>query len=297
MNESQSQNRLVGARYGRYEYFTSAPVDSTAIGGTAFCLFIKTQDFIKRSMSQEMLNDFIHNMKQTNFDIKNVFVHASYDLNLCEWNQRLRSKYIKRLIYEMSFSQKMGFSLFNLHIGSCPSNSSSHNCLSSASEMIDEVLAAVPDINITLENSAGFGAQLGAGLGDIAQIMALSHFTDRIGFALNTSHAFSYGYDFRTIEKYHEFIDQIDQTIGLNKLQLMFFNDSKSDFGDCTDIHENLGLGKMSPESFQFFLSDQRLDHIPIILETPNPALWNNEIKFIKSNAQNEIIKKDSINV
>ena len=99
-----------------------------------------------------------------------------------------------------------------------------------AADFLDEVLDVVPNIPVTLENSAGFGAQLGAQLKDIAQIISLSHFSERIGFALNTSHAFSYGYDFRTQEKYEAFITSIDQILGLNKIKLMFFNDSNFSF-------------------------------------------------------------------
>ena len=119
--KSHSQNRLVGGRYGRYEHFATAPVQSKQMGASAFCIFVKTQNFIKASMSRALLNDFSENMQQTGFDSEHVFVHASYDLNLCEWNQRLRLKYLKQLIAELNWSREMGFSPFNLHIGSSPS--------------------------------------------------------------------------------------------------------------------------------------------------------------------------------
>ena len=190
----------------------------------------------------------------------------------------------------------MGFSLFNLHIGSSPSKLSTQQSLRLASDMLDEVLAIVPDIHITLENSTGFGSQLGAELSDIAQIMCYSHFRERIGFALNTSHAFAYGYDFMSFEQYEQFIEHIELIIGLKHLKLMFLNDSKSGFGSCLDIHENLGHGKIPLKSLGYFLSDKRLKRVPVILETPNPALWKKEIAWTK-NALPNLTKKSDANV
>jgi len=277
-------NRVIGTRYGKHEVFTLAPINARSIGATGFCLFLKTQSFTHTSLKKEQLLIFLENLKQSRYSTDKIFVHASYNINLCEWNQRLRKKYIKQLISELSLSQYLEFHQLNAHIGSCHSQLPAKDCLVLAAQFLDEALDAVPDVTITLENSSGFGAQLGANIDDIAQIIEMSSSPDRLGFALNTSHAFSFGYDYREPSSYSNFINTIDQAIGLDKLRLMFFNDSKSDFCSCTDIHENLGKGKMELKYFQYFLFDERLSHIPIILETPNSSLWNDEISFIKKN-------------
>lgn len=73
----------------------------------------------------------------------------------------------------------------------------------------------------------------------------------------------------------------LDHLIGLDKLKLLFFNDSKTDFMAQTDIHAKIGQGKMGLNTFKYFLADKRLKHIPIILETPDPTYWKYEIESI----------------
>jgi deoxyribonuclease IV len=48
------------------------------------------------------------------------------------------------------------------------------------------------------------------------------------------------------------------------------------------DRHENIGKGTLGLEPFRRMMRDRRLDHIPIILETPDVTLWPAEIELLK---------------
>jgi deoxyribonuclease-4 len=63
----------------------------------------------------------------------------------------------------------------------------------------------------------------------------------------------------------------------------MHLNDSKKDFATRVDRHENLGIGFLGEKTFSFIMNDHRFDNIPLILETPEESLWEEEIKKLYS--------------
>ncbi len=285
--------RKVGIPFGRYDEFCSAPIDANKLGASTFCIFLETQSFKHQKMTNDQMDKFKHNLKNSRYKPENMIVHASYDLNLCEWDKRIKEKYQQRLLEELQLAESLGISLFNIHVGSCPNSISRDDSLTSASEMLYEAIIQVPNINISLENSVGSGARYGGQLEDINTVIDKLALKDqaiknRLGFSLNIAHAFSYGYDFREQEKYDFFIDELDQVLGLEKLKLLFFNDSKTGFEQQTDTHENIGLGRMGYEPFKFFLTDKRLNHLPIIIETPDENYWKGEISFIKNTTKDQ---------
>jgi len=278
----------VGIPFGRYNDFSSAPIDANALGATVFCLFLETQGFNHQKMTSEQLKRFNENLENSQYRAENMVVHASYDLNLCEWDQRIRVKYQQRLLEELEFAEKMGVSLFNIHVGCCPNTIRNRKeNLSLAVQMLSEVMMIVPNINLCLENSVGSGGRYGGQLEDIKAVIdnlvlkdpKLKH---RLGFSLNIAHAFSYGYEFSNQKKHELFINEIDRILEIEKMMLLFFNDSKTGFKQRTDTHENIGKGRMGAEPFKLFLGDERFKHLPIILETPDKNLWKDEILFIK---------------
>jgi len=64
-------------------------------------------------------------------------------------------------------------------------------------------------------------------------------------------------------------MEEFDRVIGLNKLKVFHFNDSKRDLGSRIDRHEHIGKGFLGLEPFRFLMNDERFAGIPKILETP----------------------------
>ncbi|MCK4694601.1 MAG: deoxyribonuclease IV, partial [Candidatus Cloacimonetes bacterium] len=64
----------------------------------------------------------------------------------------------------------------------------------------------------------------------------------------------------------------------LQYLRGMHLNDSKKDLGSRIDRHEQIGKGKIGLEAFKMIMNDDRLDNIPMILETPDNSKWAKEI-------------------
>ena len=65
---------------------------------------------------------------------------------------------------------------------------------------------------------------------------------------------------------------EFNNVLGLDRLRIIHFNDSKKDFASRVDRHEYIGKGYIGKEPFGFFLNDKRLAEIPIILETPKES-------------------------
>mgnify|MGYP006298619345 FL=1 len=59
----------------------------------------------------------------------------------------------------------------------------------------------------------------------------------------------------------------------------MHINDSKKDLGTRVDRHDSLGEGFIGMKAFERIMQDDRLEEIPLILETPQPDKWEAEIK------------------
>ncbi|KIH42811.1 endonuclease 4 domain protein, partial [Ancylostoma duodenale] len=92
---------------------------------------------------------------------------------------------------------------------------------------------------------------------------------DRVGVCIDTCHIFAAGYDIRTKEAYNATMEKFDRIIGLKYLKAFHLNDSKGPVGCRVDRHENIGRGKIGKSGFKCIMDDERLDGIPLILETP----------------------------
>ena len=60
-----------------------------------------------------------------------------------------------------------------------------------------------------------------------------------------------------------------DLIIGIDRLGLIHVNDSKHPFGSHKDRHETIGEGTLGTEPFRRLMMDERLAHVPKVLETP----------------------------
>ena len=59
----------------------------------------------------------------------------------------------------------------------------------------------------------------------------------------------------------------------------MHINDSKAKFASKVDRHHSLGQGEIGWDAFRFIMNDDRMDDIPLILETIDDSIWEQEIK------------------
>ncbi len=206
-------------------------------------------------------------LKLNDYDLKPIYIHALYLINLASDNPEMLAKSIAALTTDLINSVAIGSAGVVLHIGSHQGRGWDHDRAQVISA-IQEVLDSTPPESILLlENSAGQQGKIGS-LSELASI--LSRLTsDRLKICLDTAHAFEAGYNLTTSEGLEMWITEIEKTIGLDKVELLHLNDSKTPLGSGRDNHQNIGDGFIGDESLRNLINHPKLSQLPLILEVP----------------------------
>ena len=122
---------------------------------------------------------------------------------------------------------------------------------------------------VILEHTAGQGTSLGATFEQIAAMIARTNGHRRVGVCLDTCHLLASGYDIVSAKGYADTFSQFERLIGLDRLKVFHFNDSKRPLGSRVDRHEHIGRGCLGLEPFRRIVNDPRFQHLPMLLETP----------------------------
>jgi len=122
---------------------------------------------------------------------------------------------------------------------------------------------------LLLENTAGTKNSVGGNFEDIASVMNGVGWDDRIRLCLDICHAFAAGYELRSKSGLLKTLRNVDQTVGLSRLELVHLNDSKGDLNSRLDRHEHIGLGRIGEEGFKIILGEKTIRSTPMVLETP----------------------------
>lgn len=203
-------------------------------------------------------------------EIAPVVVHAAYLINIASPKPALWEKSIRALITEVERCEALDVPYLVLHPGA-HTGSGMQAGLERAAQALDRVHGATPGaaVRILLETMAGQGTTLGGDFEGLAYILAHVKEHTRLGICLDTCHVFAAGYDLRTAAGSEATITAFDQTLGLDRLQVVHLNDSRYPLGSHKDRHAHIGAGELGAAAFRRLLNDPRLAKVPGILETP----------------------------
>lgn len=135
---------------------------------------------------------------------------------------------------------------------------------------------------LLIENNAGTKGGLGTTFEELVQIRNLCEYPEKIGFCLDTCHAFASG--LWNGENTEEFIAKGESLSYFEHLKAIHFNNSKYPTGSKKDRHANIFQnGYIKEEVFDKLVMSKTLKNIPFILETPNDEGINHkeEIELI----------------
>ncbi|MCX4383729.1 MAG: deoxyribonuclease IV, partial [Parabacteroides distasonis] len=181
----------------------------------------------------------------------------------------------------MTRCEQLGLKMLNFHPGSHLGKMEVDTCLSRIAESINITLAQTSGVCAVIENTAGQGSNLGYTFEQIAYIINEVEDKSRVGVCLDTAHTLAAGYDIKTPEGFAETFRHFDEVVGFSYLRGMHLNDSKKELGSRVDRHESIGKGLMGLDTFRMIMADPRFDNMPLILETPDEALWPEEIQLL----------------
>jgi len=124
---------------------------------------------------------------------------------------------------------------------------------------------------LLLEHTAGQGTNLGHTFQQLGTIIddAEARGTPSIGVCLDTCHLLAAGYDLGSDKSYADTMAQLEHHVGLDRIQAIHLNDSKTPLGSRVDRHAHIGSGHVGLGAFRRLLTDSKLQALPMILETP----------------------------
>ena len=276
--------KFVGAHVSASGGVFNAPVNATKIGAKAFALFTKNQrQWDAKPLEKEDIDKFRIALEKAQILPKHVLPHDSYLINLGHHDVEQRQKSLEAFIDEAKRCEQLGLDKLNFHPGSHLKMMSEEACLELISQSMNETLRQTKNVTLVVENTAGQGSNLGYKMEHLAYLMQNSIDKARVGVCIDTCHLFSSGYDIRDEESYRQTMKKFATIIGFSYLKGMHLNDSKPDLGKRVDRHDSIGKGKLGVEPFGFIMNDDRMDDIPLILETIDEALWESEIALLYS--------------
>ena len=262
----------------------TAPGRATEIGAKALGIFTKNQrQWRAAPLTDETIEAFKANLRTAKIPSELVVVHDSYLINIGNPDPEKRKQSLDAFIDEARRVEQLGLTLLNFHPGSGLKQIDEDETIELIADGMKTVLAEIDTAVLVIEGTAGQGAHVGYKFEHLADLIDKSKGGDRVGVCLDTCHLFGAGFDLRSRETYEEVMSSFDRIVGIEKLKAMHINDSKIDLGSRKDRHEQIGEGLLGIETFKNVMKDKRLEGIPMILETPDPALWKKEIEVLYS--------------
>ena len=205
-------------------------------------------------------------------DVGPNVVHALYLVNLASLDLELRERSVQALITQMAWCDRLEALGLVVHVGSSKGASSRAESISAVVSGIERVLAATKQAMFLVENTAGMGESIGSDFADIGQIIQQLGGDQRVGVCLDTAHTFEAGHDISTRDGLDSVLDSFDRLVGLDRLQALHANDSKTAFGSKVDRHENIGRGHLGEDAFGYVMTHPALQDQPFFLEVPGLA-------------------------
>jgi len=287
--------KFVGAHVSASGGVFNAPLNAMEIGAKAFALFTKNQrQWVAKPLESKTIDMFLANLEKSGIEPKHILPHDSYLINLGHPEAEKLEKSREAFIDELQRCQLLGLDRLNFHPGShlvkigkresdyeAKLHEAEDNCLQVIADSMNRAIEATKDSNVKLviENTAGQGSNLGYKFEHLARIIELIEDKSRVGVCLDTCHTFTSGYDLRTREAYDATMNEFEKLVGFKYLMGMHINDSKPALGSRVDRHHSLGEGEIGWDAFKFIMNDERMDDIPLVLETIDESIWAQEIE------------------
>ena len=253
-----------------------------SIGCTAVQIFTANQRrWVEKVLDPEDVKIFRE--KAAAFGPLAILSHDSYLINLASPQESTLEKSMRALSDEIDRCDQLGVTLLVMHPGSHLKQGEDKG-LDSIARHLDQIYQAKPDtgVRILLENTAGQGANLGYRFEHLAEIMKRMDEGKRLGVCFDTCHALAAGYDLRTVDGFHQVMEELDNTVGLDRLGAFHVNDSKKPLGSRVDRHDHIGVGEVGIEGFRGLMNDKRFTEIPMVLETPKDKEMTQDVENLE---------------
>lgn len=199
-----------------------------------------------------------------------VVAHVPFLVNLASPDNEIWRKSVNRLIKEVSRCYKLGIRFLVLHPGSYRDSTEERGTkrIVGALNGVCARMDTIP-VKILLETAAGQGTTLGSRFEELACILHRIKRPEFFGVCFDTAHVFIAGYDIRGYFGFENVMRKFDEIIGLDKIEVIHLNDSKTKLGSRCDRHACIGEGELGLQFFHALMRDSRFMNTPKVLEIP----------------------------
>ncbi len=266
-----------------------APERGRALTCDCMQIFSKNQmQWKAKPISDDDAEDF--KAEVAKHGIVETIIHDSYLINLASPDDELLRKSREAFLDEMMRARILGIRYLVFHPGAHV-GSGEQAGLGRIAESLNWARAEFGSSNVELllEITAGQGSVLGHSFEQLATVIDMLDEPKSAGICFDTCHAYAAGYDVRSPKGYEKTMDQLEDTLGFERLKAVHLNDSKGKLGSRLDRHDGIGKGHIGVDGFKNVMNDQRLEGVPMVLETPNgEKRYADELKTLRA-----LVKKD----
>ncbi len=200
--------------------------------------------------------------------IQGVVCHAIYLLNLASPKDDIYEKSVEALRNTVDVACAIEADGVVFHVGS-HQGAGLEAGLERVVPALAQALERCSDTTwLLMENTAGAGGTIGRSVDELAAILERLDRHPRLGLCLDSCHLYASGYDVADPEALDRLLEEVDGSIGLERLRALHVNDSKTPLGSNRDRHDNIGDGLMG-EKLGVFMGHPQLQGLPAILEVP----------------------------
>ena len=200
--------------------------------------------------------------------IGGVLCHALYLLNLASPRDDIYEKSLSTLLNTVEVARGIEADAVVFHVGS--------HLGAGLDAGMERVVSAIETVLercangtwLLIENTAGAGATIGRSIAELATLVDRIGRHPRLGVCLDSCHLYASGYDIADPAALDRVLEELDGSIGLERLRALHVNDSQEPLGSNRDRHANMREGLLG-ERLSVFLGHPSLQGLPAVLEVP----------------------------
>lgn len=261
-------HHLIGAHISSAGGAFNAPLHAAEERCEVFQFFSRSpQGGSAPELTPDILAQFAVNVKQAH--LRRWYLHAPYFVNTASPVPRNRGFTVAVLRQELERGTTLGARGLMFHPGSGKSTDR-QVAVNHSIECMNTILSKYTGTcALLIENAAGSGDVVGAGLKELGVLWKGIANKTRAGICLDVQHAFASGYDWRTAAGLDALLGEFDDLIGLKNLFVIHANDSKVECNSRRDRHQHISDGHIGKEAFGRLVNHPKLKHVDFICETP----------------------------
>jgi deoxyribonuclease IV len=204
--------------------------------------------------------------------ISPLVIHSNYLVNLAGSTLEFHRKSVAAFRGELERARALGAEFLVLHPGSFRGRSREEGLelvAASIAEAARGLDLASSNLRVLIENTAGAEFSLGGSFEQVGQLLRYLDPVCPVAACIDTCHTHASGYDVVSESGWHETLQKLEETVGIQRVLVWHCNDSKDSRGSRRDRHEHVGKGTIGLAPFRRLLNDPRTAHAAFIAETP----------------------------